>query len=141
MENEAIVANADIVLRAITAQGKDAARERGLLDSCCNIAITPTTETVRPTPGCQCACQQPSRRYLRSFAQRLRGFPHTAESQRARMIFLLNVLAGGTGRASLATCFDRYFARIRRPNVTFVTSIPSQVITRTDHLRSRRFYA
>jgi len=41
MENEAIVANADIVLRAITAQGKDAARARGLLDSCCNIAITP----------------------------------------------------------------------------------------------------
>jgi len=46
-----------------------------------------------------------------------------------------------TARNGSRPCFDRYFARIRRPNVTFVTSIPSQVITRTDHLRSRRFYA
>jgi len=51
METEAIVANADIVLRAITAQGKDAARERGLLDSCCNIAITPTTFFWWRSPG------------------------------------------------------------------------------------------
>jgi len=46
-----------------------------------------------------------------------------------------------TARNGSRPCFDRYFARMRRPNVTFVTSIPSQVITRTDHLRSRRFYA
>jgi len=72
--------------------------------SLAKIAISPTTARGGPSPVVGTNARQQKRAgEVRSFAQRRRDFPDDHGVQTARLVFLLNVLAGGTARALLAT--------------------------------------